>query len=84
MIKKILRFKMKVWHEYYYIIINTLKMENLLANKDLINKYLRLVIKQQFNTEIDLRGEYTFTENLVSKNQLLPLLSRKKFFRSPI
>ncbi|HCR77712.1 MAG TPA: hypothetical protein DIW37_15185 [Chryseobacterium sp.] len=83
MIKKILRFKMKVWHEYYYSITNTFKMENLLANKDLINKYLRLVIKQQFNTEIDLRGEYTFTENLVSKKPIIATTFSEKILSQP-
>lgn len=63
--------------------INTLKMENLLANKDLINNYLKLVIKLQFNTEIDLKGEYTFTENLVSKKPIIATTFSERVLSSP-
>lgn len=46
-------------------------MENILENKDLINSYLSLSILQQFNLNIDLKDEYVFTENIVSKKPII-------------
>ncbi|WP_345201461.1 hypothetical protein [Chryseobacterium ginsengisoli] len=46
-------------------------MENILENKDLINSYLNLSVLQQFNINIDLKDEYVFTENLVSKKPII-------------
>ncbi len=46
-------------------------MENILENKDLINSYLSLSILQQFNLNIDLKDEYVFAENLVSKKPII-------------
>lgn len=47
-------------------------------NKDLLEYYLSLNVKQQFNIDLDLKDEFIFTENLVSKNTIIaPTFSDK-------
>ncbi|PIF45398.1 hypothetical protein CLU96_2403 [Chryseobacterium sp. 52] len=46
-------------------------MENLLENIDLIHQYLSVSIKDQFCLQIDLKGEYTFAQNIVSKKTII-------------
>jgi len=48
-----------------------MKMKTTQANKELINRYLRESIKQYFGQQMDLSGEYTFAENLVSKKIII-------------
>ncbi|MCX8525631.1 hypothetical protein OF897_17085 [Chryseobacterium formosus] len=53
-------------------------MENMTQNKDLLEYYLSLNVKQQFNIDLDLKDEFIFTENLVSKNTIIaPTFSDK-------
>ena len=59
-------------------------MENILENKDLIDSYLSLSIQQQFNLKIDLKGEYTFAENLVSKRTIIAATFSDKILSKPI
>lgn len=46
-------------------------MESFEQSKDLIEYYLALNIKQQFNIDLDLKHEFTFTENIVSKKMII-------------
>lgn len=46
-------------------------MENLSKHKELINNYINFSIQQQFRITVDLKDEYTFTENLVSKKPII-------------
>ncbi|MGI9652911.1 hypothetical protein [Chryseobacterium sp. RLHN22] len=46
-------------------------MESFEQSKDLIEYYLALSIKQQFNIDLDLKDEFTFTENIVSKKMII-------------
>ena len=46
-------------------------MESFEQSKDLIEYYLALNIKQQFNIDLDLKDEFTFTENIVSKKMII-------------
>jgi len=59
-------------------------VENILENKDLIDSYLSLSIQQQFNLKIDLKGEYTFAENLVSKRTIIAATFSDKILSKPI
>ncbi|MBB6369627.1 hypothetical protein [Chryseobacterium shigense] len=43
----------------------------MLQNIDLIHRYLSFSIKNQFHLNIDLEGEYTFTQNIVSKKNII-------------
>ncbi len=58
-------------------------MENLSENKELIKSYLHHIIRQQFNTEIDLTDEYTFTENLVSRKPIIATTFSDKILSDP-
>lgn len=58
-------------------------MENLSENKELIKNYIHLIIKQQFNIQIDLTGEYTFTENLVSRKPIIATTFSDKILSDP-
>lgn len=46
-------------------------MENMLQNIDLIHRYLSLSITDQFYLNVDLEGEYIFTQNIVSKKIII-------------
>lgn len=46
-------------------------MENMLQNIDLIHRYLSLSIADQFYLNVDLEGEYIFTQNIVSKKIII-------------
>ncbi|MCX8534208.1 hypothetical protein [Chryseobacterium luquanense] len=53
-------------------------MENMTQNKDILEYYLSLSVKQQFNIDLDLKDEFIFTENLVSKKTIIaPTFSDK-------
>jgi histone deacetylase complex regulatory component SIN3 len=53
-------------------------MENMTQNKDTLEYYLSLSVKQQFNIDLDLKDEFIFTENLVSKKTIIaPTFSDK-------
>lgn len=53
-------------------------MENMTQNKDILEYYLSLNVKQQFNIDLDLKDEFIFTENLVSKKTIIaPTFSDK-------
>ncbi|WP_294286615.1 hypothetical protein [uncultured Chryseobacterium sp.] len=58
-------------------------MENLSENKELIKNYLHYIIRQQFNTDIDLTGEYAFTENLVSRKPIIATTFSDKILSDP-
>lgn len=83
-----LNYKIVVYKPGFGININVcteiLQMENILKNKDLINKYLSLSIKKQFNINIDLKGEYAFVENLVSKKTIIAATFSDKILSKPI
>ncbi|WP_306620982.1 hypothetical protein [Chryseobacterium ginsenosidimutans] len=59
-------------------------MENIFENKDLINRYLILSVWQQFNLKIDLKGEYIFAENIVSKKTIIAATFSDKILSQPI
>jgi hypothetical protein len=59
-------------------------MENILENKELINSYLSLSVQKQFNLKIDLKGEYAFAENLVSKRTIIAATFSDKILSHPI
>ncbi|MCT2560477.1 hypothetical protein [Chryseobacterium herbae] len=46
-------------------------MENMLQNIDLIHRYLSVSIADQFRLNVDLEGEYIFTQNIVSKKTII-------------
>ncbi|MFY1046016.1 hypothetical protein [Chryseobacterium sp. GP-SGM7] len=53
-------------------------MESVKQNKDLLEYYLSLNLKKQFNIDLDLKDEYIFTENIVSgKTIVAPTFSDK-------
>ncbi|WP_080778847.1 hypothetical protein [Chryseobacterium phocaeense] len=53
-------------------------MENMLQNMDLIHRYLSAGITNQFGFSMDLEGEYTFAQNIVSKKTIIaPTFSYK-------
>ncbi|GEN74345.1 hypothetical protein [Chryseobacterium hagamense] len=58
-------------------------MENLSENKELINKYINYIIQQQFSAPVDLTGEYTFTENLVSRKPIIATTFSDKILSDP-
>lgn len=58
-------------------------MENLSENKELINKYLNCILQQQFNIQIDLKDEYTFIENLVSRKPVIAATFSDKILSDP-
>jgi hypothetical protein len=60
------------------------EMENILENKELINSYLSLSIQKQFNLNIDLKGEYAFAENLVSKRTIIAATFSDKILANPL
>ena len=46
-------------------------MENMLQNIDLIHRYLSVSIADQFHINVNLEGEYIFTQNIVSKKTII-------------
>lgn len=46
-------------------------MEKILKNINLIHKYLSISIADEFNLNLDLRGEYVPTQNIVSKKMII-------------
>ncbi|KMQ62988.1 hypothetical protein ACM46_13630 [Chryseobacterium angstadtii] len=58
-------------------------MENMLDHIDLIHRYLSAYIADQFRVNIDLEGEYTFTQNIVSKKAIIATTFTKKIFSDP-
>lgn len=58
-------------------------MENMLQNIDLIHRYLSFSIKNQFHLNIDLEGEYTFTQNIVSQKSIIAATFTNKICSYP-
>ncbi len=58
-------------------------MTNNLNIKDLIRKYLTQSIRLQFNMDIDLKNEYTFTQNIVSKKTIIAATFSEKVLSKP-
>lgn len=58
-------------------------MENVSKNINLINSYLALSVKRQFNVEVDLTDEYMFVENLVSKKPIVATTFSEKILSKP-
>ncbi|MCD0478746.1 hypothetical protein LPB90_09765 [Chryseobacterium sp. LC2016-29] len=58
-------------------------MEITEQNKDTIEYYLALNIQQQFGRHIDLKDEFTFTENLVSKKTIIAPTFSDKILSQP-
>ncbi|MDP9959230.1 hypothetical protein [Chryseobacterium lathyri] len=58
-------------------------MENMLQNIDLIHRYLSMSIANQFRLNVDLKGEYTFTQNIVSKKTIIATTFTNKIFSYP-
>ncbi|KMQ68533.1 hypothetical protein ACM39_08495 [Chryseobacterium sp. FH2] len=58
-------------------------MENMLENKDIINRYLALNIKIQFDLDFDLKDEYIFTQNIVSKKMIIATTFSDKILFNP-
>ncbi|MFC3157377.1 hypothetical protein SAMN05443633_108114 [Chryseobacterium arachidis] len=58
-------------------------MKNILQYRRLIDRYLILSVKSQFNLELDLTGEYTFAENLVSKKIIVATTFTERIFSKP-
>lgn len=56
---------------------------NNLTIKNLIKKYLTQSIRLQFNMDIDLKGEYTFTQNIVSKKTIIAATFSEKILAKP-
>ncbi|WP_294249416.1 hypothetical protein [uncultured Chryseobacterium sp.] len=56
---------------------------NNLTIKNLIKKYLTQSIRLQFNMDIDLKGEYTFTQNIVSKKTIIAATFSEKILSKP-
>lgn len=59
------------------------KMERSKENKELINSYLTLSIKQHFGINMDVGSEYTFAENLVSKKMIIATTFTEKILSQP-
>lgn len=55
-----------MWHKSYMYINKNTKME-----KDLLNDYFKLSIKQQFNIDLNTECEFSLIENLVSKKVIV-------------
>lgn len=58
-------------------------MTNNLNIKDLIKKYLTQSIRLQFNMDIDLKNEYTLTQNIVSKKTIIAATFSEKILSKP-
>lgn len=58
-------------------------MEITEQNKDTIEYYLALNIQQQFGSPIDLKDEFIFTENLVSKKTIIAPTFSDKILSQP-
>lgn len=58
-------------------------MENMTQNKDTLEYYLSLSVKQQFNIDLDLKDEFIFTENLVSKKTIIAPTFSDKILSKP-
>ena len=54
-----------------------------MENQDLISKYLRLSLLRHFNKDIDLRNEYVYTKNLVSKRPIVATTFSEKISSEP-
>ncbi|REC74342.1 hypothetical protein DRF60_17920 [Chryseobacterium elymi] len=59
------------------------QMENMLQNIDLIHRYLSISITDQFYSTVDLEGEYTFTQNIVSKKTIIVSTFTSKILLHP-
>jgi len=60
-------------------------MESIEQSKEVVEYYLTLSIKQQFNLDLDLKDEFILTENLVSKNLIIaPTFSEKILYNPEI
>lgn len=58
-------------------------MENMLQNMDLIHRYLSFSIADQFCLDINLEGEYIFTQNIVSKKTIIATTYTHKILSCP-
>jgi len=58
-------------------------MENMLQNIDLIHRYLSISITDRFYSNVDLEGEYTFTQNIVSKKTIIASTFTNKILLYP-
>lgn len=58
-------------------------MENMLQNIELIHRYLSISITHQFYSIVDLEGEYTFTQNIVSKKTIIASTFTNKILLYP-
>lgn len=58
-------------------------MENMLQNMDLIHRYLSAGITNQFGFSMDLEGEYTFAQNIVSKKMIIATTFTSKILSNP-
>lgn len=58
-------------------------MENMLQNIDLIHRYLSASIADQFCLNVDLEGEYIFTQNIVSKKTIIATTFTHKILSDP-
>ena len=67
------------------IVLNSkhFKMESTQQNKDTIAYYLAFNTQQQFGIEIDLKDEFIFTENLVSKKTIVAPTFSDKILSQP-
>lgn len=66
-----------------YFIIKHLEMEVTEQNKDIIEYYLSLNVQQHFGIDIDLKDEFTFTENIVSKKIIIASTFSEKILSKP-
>lgn len=58
-------------------------MENIIQNMDLIHRYLSAGITNQFGFSVDLEGEYTFAQNIVSKKMIIATTFTSKIISNP-
>ncbi|WP_326983311.1 hypothetical protein VUJ46_01825 [Chryseobacterium sp. MYb264] len=58
-------------------------MERIKENKELITRYFTLSVKHHFGVNMDLNGEYTFAENLVSKKMIIAATFTEKVKSNP-
>lgn len=58
-------------------------MESIKQTKEVVEYYLTLSIKQQFNLNLDLKDEFILTENLVSKKLIIAPTFSEKILNNP-
>lgn len=58
-------------------------MESIKQTKEVVEYYLTLSIKQQFNLDLDLKDEFILTENLVSKKLIIAPTFSEKILNNP-